>query len=51
MSKGKGWIDVVTTKRSYSARGDAKISWERDEEVVSIEPRDDGKNGNGKNGK
>jgi hypothetical protein len=38
---GKGWIDVKTSRRSYSARGDARIPWERGEKVVSIEPHDD----------
>jgi hypothetical protein len=41
MSKGKGWIDVKTSKRSYSAKGNARIPWERDEKVVSIEAHDD----------
>lgn len=40
-SKGKGWIDVKTSKRSYSAKGDAKVTWERGEKVVSIQPHDD----------
>jgi hypothetical protein len=41
MSKGKGWIDVQTNKRSYSAKGNAKVTWERGEKVVKIEPHDD----------
>jgi hypothetical protein len=50
MGKGKGWIDVKTNKRSYSAKGDAKIPWERGEKVVKIEPHDD-KGKSGKSGK
>jgi hypothetical protein len=53
MSKdnGKGWIDVVTNKRSYSAKGDAKIPWGRGEKVVSIKPHGDDKGGKGGKGK
>ena len=50
MSKGKGWIDVQTNKRSYSAKGDAKVTWERGEKVVKIEPHDD-KSGDKQKGK
>jgi hypothetical protein len=41
MSKGKGWIDVETNKRSWSAKGGAKVPWERGEKVVRIEAHDD----------
>ena len=43
MSKKETWVDVVTTKRTWSAKADAKVTWEPDEEVVSIEVRDDAK--------
>lgn len=39
MPKKETWVDVQTTKRSWSARSDAKVTWEPDEEVVSIEVR------------
>lgn len=41
MSKKDTWVSVETTKRTWSARLDAKVTWEPDEEVVSIEVRDD----------
>lgn len=38
---GKGWIDVKTDRRSWSAKGGAKVPWERGEKVVSIQAHDD----------
>lgn len=42
MSKKETWVSVETTKRSWSARGDARVTWEPDEEVVSIDVRGSG---------
>ncbi len=46
MSKKETWFDVVTTKRTWSTNDPhAKVTWEPDEEVVSIDVREveDGK--------
>ncbi len=40
-SKNETWVSVQTTKRSWSAKADARATWEPDEEVVSVEVRDD----------
>lgn len=31
------WIEIVTTMRSYCCRGGARIPWQDDEEVISID--------------
>jgi hypothetical protein len=41
VSRGRGWIDVETDRRSWSARGGAQVPWEPDEQLVRIEAHEE----------